>query len=168
MTEQTAMRQRLSDSIEQRQMAIRRFLERARPRRNRLVTISIVGSALAAALTAGPALGGTKFTAAIQGVFALDESSVVWRVLCLAAVLLSLAAALATNFATSSAVTDRVTAAEACQMELEGLQAALDFGHLDVDDAVPLYQQYIARTGFVDDVQPPRRAWFRRTHRGRM
>ncbi|MDR7085059.1 hypothetical protein J2X01_004379 [Arthrobacter ginsengisoli] len=150
MTEQTETRQRLSDSIEQRQLSIRAFLGRARPHRNRLVTISVVGSALAASLTAGPALGGTKFTTAVQGIFSLEESSAVWRVLCLAAVLLSLAAALATNLSNSHSVADRVSAAEACMAQLEGLRMALEFGHLGTDDAVQLYQQYVAHIGFVD------------------
>ena len=73
-----------------------------------------------------------------------------WRVLCLAAVLLSLAAALATNLSNSHSVADRVSAAEACMAQLEGLRMALEFGHLGTDDAVQLYQQYVAHIGFVD------------------
>lgn len=142
----------LSTRIEQKQQAVRSYLGRERPRRNKLSNISVVGSALAAMLTAGPAFGGTGFTNAIQGVFLLEDDSVVWRVLCLGAVLLSVSAALATNFANSHSLADRVSAAETCKAQLEGLQDTLSFGQIAIDDALKLYQQYTAQVAFVDDV----------------
>lgn len=154
MDESPETRQRLSDRIEQRQQAIRSYLGRERPRRNRLSNISIVGSALAAMLTAGPAAGGTGFTEAVQGIFSLGDDSVVWRFLCLAAVILSVAAALATNFANSHALADRVTAAETANAQLDGLQDTLNFGHIPIDDALKLYQQYVAQVPFVDQAPP--------------
>ncbi|WP_230120115.1 hypothetical protein [Arthrobacter sp. Bi83] len=111
-----------------------------------------MGSALAAMVTAGPAAGGTGFTEAVQGIFSLGDDSVVWRFLCLAAVILSVAAALATNFANSHALTDRVSAAETTNAQLEGLQDTLDFGHIPIDDALKLYQQYVAQIPFVDQL----------------
>ncbi|MFP3463765.1 hypothetical protein R5O87_23250 [Arthrobacter globiformis] len=152
MDESAEPRQRLSDRIDQKQQAIRTYLGRERPRRNRLSNISIVGSALAAMLTAGPAVGGTGFTEAIQGIFNLQEDSVVWRVLCLAAVILSVAAALATNFANSRALGEKVSAAESANAQLEGLQLSLNFGNLAVEDALKLYQQAVAPVAFVDEV----------------
>jgi hypothetical protein len=104
MDETLDTRQLLCNRIEQKQQAVRSYLGRERPRRNKLSNISVVGSALAAMLTAGPAFGGTGFTNALQGVFSLEDDSVVWRVLCLGAVLLSVAAALATNFANSHSI----------------------------------------------------------------
>ncbi|WP_427133443.1 hypothetical protein [Pseudarthrobacter sp. S9] len=152
MDDTSDTRQRLSTRIDEKQQAIRSYLGRERPRRNRLANISIVGSALAAALTAGPAVGGTGFTEAAAGVFGLSDDSVVWRVLCLLAVVLSVAAALATNFATSHSLADRVSAAETCSAQLEGLQVALSFGQIAIDDAVKLYQQYSAQVAFVDAI----------------
>ncbi|MDP9695465.1 UNVERIFIED_ORG: hypothetical protein J2X79_003042 [Arthrobacter globiformis] len=152
MDESADTRQRLSDRIDQKQQAIRAYLGRERPRRNRLSNISIVGSALAAMLTAGPAVGGTGFTEAIQGIFRLGEDSVVWRFLCLAAVILSVAAALATNFANSRALGEKVSAAESANAQLEGLQLSLSFGNLAVADALKLYQQAVAPVAFVDEV----------------
>ena len=151
MNETPDTRQLLSTRIEQKQQAVRSYLGRERPRRNRLSNISVVGSAIAAMLTAGPAFGGTGFTNAIQGVFSLADDSVVWRVLCLGAVLLSVAAALATNFANSHSLADRVSAAETCKAQLEGLQDTLSFGRIAMDDALKLYQQYTAQVAFVDD-----------------
>ena len=152
MNETPDTRQLLSTRIEQKQQAVRSYLGRERPRRNKLSNISVVGSALAAMLTAGPAFGGTGFTNAIQGVFLLEDDSVVWRVLCLGAVLLSVSAALATNFANSHSLADRVSAAETCKAQLEGLQDTLSFGQIAIDDALKLYQQYTAQVAFVDDV----------------
>lgn len=151
MDESADTRQRLSDRIDQKQQAIRSYLGRERPRRNRLSNISIVGSALAAMLTAGPAVGGTGFTEAIQGIFSLGDDSIVWRFLCLAAVILSVAAALATNFANSRALGEKVSAAESANAQLDGLQLSLNFGNLAVADALKLYQQAVAPVAFVDE-----------------
>lgn len=151
MDESADTRQRLSDRINQKQQAIRSYLGRERPRRNRLSNISIVGSALAAMLTAGPAVGGTGFTEAVQGIFSLGDDSIVWRFLCLAAVILSVAAALATNFANSRALGEKVSAAESANAQLDGLQLSLNFGNLAVADALKLYQQAVAPVAFVDE-----------------
>ncbi|WP_113717200.1 hypothetical protein [Arthrobacter dokdonensis] len=151
MSEDPQARQELSARIEQRRAALTAFLRSARPRRNRLANISIVGSALAALVTVGPAAGGTRFTGAVQGLFSLRDDSLVWRILCLAAVLLSLAAALATNLANSHAVADHVSAAEACNAELDGLETALAFGNLPTENAVDLYRQYVAKVPFIED-----------------
>jgi hypothetical protein len=152
MDETSDTRQLLSARIEEKQQAVRSYLGRERPRRNKLSNISVGGSALAAMLTAGPAFGGTGFTEALKGVFSLDDDSVVWRVLCLLAVLLSVAAALATNFANSHSLADRVSAAETANAQLEGLRDNLSFGHIATDEALKLYQQYAAQVAFVDEV----------------
>jgi hypothetical protein len=151
MSDDQTNRQQLTEHIERRRVGLAAFLRRTKPRRNRLTTISIVGSTLAAALTVGPAVGGTRFTEGVQGLFSLNSDSVVWRVLCLGAVVLSLAAALATNFANARGIDAQVTAAEACRTELDGLESALSFGHMTTDDAVALYRQYVAKVPFVDD-----------------
>jgi MFS family permease len=150
MDETSDTRQRLSTRIEEKQRAIRAYLGRERPRRTRLANTSIVGSALAAAFTAGPAVGGTGFTNSVAELFNLSDDSVVWRGLCLLAVICSVAAALATNFATSHSLADRVSAAETCSAQLEGLQVALNFGHIEIEEAVKLYQQYATQVAFVE------------------
>ncbi len=151
MNEEEA-RQKLTENIEQRQSSIKRFLRRERPRRNRLTTTSVVGSALAVGFTAGPGVGGPSFAAGVQGALTLEQSSIVWQVLCLAAMVMSVVAAVTTNLANSHSVAEKVSAAEACNTQLEGLQTALTFGHLPLEDAVQLYQQYTAQVSFVDDV----------------
>ena len=156
MKEQEA-RQRLTENIEQRQSAIKQFLRQERPRRNRLATTSVVGSALAAAFTAGPAFGGAKFAVGVQGALALEQSAIVWQALCVAAMLMSLIAAVSTNLANSHSVAAKVSAAETCNAQLEGLQTALNFGRLPLGDAVQLYQQYTTQVAFVDDVEVKKR-----------
>lgn len=150
MGEMPDARQLLATRIERKQQAVRSYLGRERPRRNKLFNVSITGSALAAVLTAGPAFGGTRFTNALQGVFSLSDDSAIWRVLCLGAVLLSVSSALATNFANSHSIADRVSAAETANAQLEGLQDALSFSQISTEDALKLYQQYITQVGFVD------------------
>ncbi|WP_247828971.1 hypothetical protein [Arthrobacter antioxidans] len=152
MNEEEA-RQKLVENIKHRRSCIKLFLRQERPRRNRLTMASIVGSALAATLTAGPALGGTEFATGVQGALALEQSSIVWQVLCLGAMLASIVAAVSTNLANSHSVADKISAAEACYVQLEGLQTALDLGRLPVEDAIQLYQQYTAQVAFVDDVE---------------
>ena len=153
MDESADTRQRLSDRIDQKQQAIRSYIGRERPRRNKLSNISIVGSALAADAHRRP--GRRR-----HGIHRSDpressrsdDDSVVWRFLCLAAVIFSVAAALATNFANSHALAEKVSAAETANAQLEGLQVTLNFGHIAIDEALKLYQQYVAQVPFVDQV----------------
>lgn len=152
MDEDAGARRELSARIEERRGTIRNFLRRARPRRTRLTNISILGSSLAAAFTVGPAAGGTRFTEAVKNLFGLTDDSVVWRVLCLAAVLLSLAAAVATNLANSANLAAQVSAAEACLGELEGLQLSLSLGNVPLEDVIQAYRQAIAKVSFLADV----------------
>lgn len=119
MKEQEA-RQRLIENTEMRQSVIKLFLRQERPRRNRLATTSVVGSALAAGFTAGAAFGGLKFAAGVQEALTLEQSSIVWQVLCLAAMLMSVVAAVSTNLANSHSVAAKVSATEACNAQLEG------------------------------------------------
>ncbi|MCZ2403297.1 hypothetical protein IV498_08905 [Paenarthrobacter sp. Z7-10] len=154
MSEAPDLRQDLAEHIQTRRGAITLFLQHARPRRNRLANLSVVGSAVAAVLTAGPAIGGQSFTSSVQERLGLADDSVVWRVLCLLALIFSLGAAISTNLSNSRDLANRVSAAETCNAELEALQTSLAFGQLPLPDAVRLYQQYIAKVPFVEDPAP--------------
>lgn len=158
MNNEPEVRQQLAARIAAKRASVSRFLDHARPRRNRLANISILGSAIAAVMTAGPALGGQSFTASVQDRLGIEDNSTVWRVLCLAAMLVSVAAAVATNLSNSRDMNGRVSAAETCNAELEGLETMLDFGQLPLPDAVKLYQQYVAKVPFVDEagIRPSR------------
>jgi hypothetical protein len=72
-----------------------RFIAGAVPRKRRLLNTTIIGGTFAAALTAAPAVGGAPFTAWLTASLGLE--SPVWRLLCGAASLSSIAATTATQ-----------------------------------------------------------------------
>jgi hypothetical protein len=152
MDEDPQLRRELSERIERRRASIGAYLREVRPRQNRLSTLSVVGSSVVAALTAGPGLGQEGFTDSVAGLLSLQDTSLVWQVLCLLATILSVAVALATHLATNKGKADQISAAETSSAELEGLQAALTFGNLPLAEAVRLYQQYSVKAAFVQDL----------------
>lgn len=149
MADDDTLRRDLLARVEARRSDVRAFLSRQRPRTRRLATGTIVLTSLAAVFTAGPAVGGDNFSGAAQKAFHLSTDSVVWRVLCMAALVVSVAAALMTNLGRSQDATARLSAAEAASTELEGLSTLLRYGELSLDDAVKLYQQYTITIPFV-------------------
>jgi hypothetical protein len=151
MDEDLQLRRELSERIEQRRASIGAFLRRIRPRQSRLAATSVIGSSVAAALTAGPATG-QGFADSVASMLSLASSSVVWQSLCLMSTILSVAVALTTHFATSKGKAEQISAAETCNAELEGLQTALAFGNMPLDEAVRLYQQYSVKAAFVEDL----------------
>lgn len=156
MAEDSELRRDLLLRIEARRAGVHAFLQENRPRNRRRANITIVLSALAAAFTAGPALGGESFAVSVQKGFGLGDDSVVWRVLCLLALVVSVGAAVMTNIGKSQDADARLSTAEAANAELEGLATLLQFGQLSVEDAVQLYQQYAVKIPFVQDLAPVR------------
>lgn len=151
MSDEVQARQELLKRIVSRRASIKAFVRDLRPRGARLTNISIVSSSLAAALTAGPAIGGQSFADTLGQTFSLSRNSLVWQVLCLAAMVISIVAAISTNMNKSQETAVRLSIAEACSAELEGLQTLMEFGQLSVQDAVKLYQQYVAKIPFVPE-----------------
>ena len=128
------------------------YLRSARPRADRLTWVSIVSSALAAALTAGPAVGGGRFTGEVSEALELAGGpAAVWRPLCVLAMVVSIVAAISANLAKARNAESRIISAEACNAELEGLLTLVEFRQLPLDEAVKLYQQYVTRIPFVPD-----------------
>jgi hypothetical protein len=145
------VRQELVDRIETRRASITTYLRASRPRSSRLTTVSIISSAVAAVLVAGPALGGESFTGGVGDALGLSTSSVVWRLLCFLGLLASLVAVISTNLQKAQDLQARISTAEAVDADLEGLQTLLEFGKTPTGDAVNLYQGYVARIPFVDE-----------------
>ena len=152
MTEDDALRRDLLARIDLRRAAVQAFLRENRPRIRRRATLTIVLSSLAAAFTAGPALGGESFAESVQRTLGLATEALVWQLLCLLALLVSVSAAVLTNIARSQDSEARLSTVEAVNAELEGLASLLHYGHLSLEDAVKLYQQYTAKIPFVEDV----------------
>jgi type II secretory pathway pseudopilin PulG len=152
MTEDDALRRDLLWRIESRRASVQEFLRANRPRIRRRATLAAVLSSLAALFTAGPAFGGEKFSTGVQNAFGLVSDSYVWRVLCLLALLVSVASAVLTNLGKTQDDAGRLSSAEAAGAELEGLTSLLQYGQLTVQDGVKLYQQYSVKIPFIDDL----------------
>ena len=128
MAEDSALRRDLLLRIEARRAGVQAFLQENRPRIRRRANVTIVLSSLAAAFTAGPALGGESFAESVQGGLGLRDDSVVWRVLCLLALFVSVGAAVMANIAKSQDADARLSTAEAASQ----LLLALGFAAADV------------------------------------
>lgn len=152
MSEESSVRAELRAQIVARREGIAVFLHEVRPRRNRLTNVSIISSALAAAFVAGPALGGMQFTDGVKQELSLSSGAFVWRPLCVAALVVSLVAAISSNLSKSQDLAARVAAAEVCNTELENVMTSLQFGHLSVEDAVEQYHQCVSKIPFVEDL----------------
>ena len=146
------LRHDLLTRIETRRAAVQAFLRANRPRTRRRANLIILLTGVSALATAGPALGGEPFAKNVQNLLALQSDSYVWRILCLLALLVSVGGAVLTNLSKSQDDVARLGAAEAVNAELEGLSSLLEFGSLSVDDGVKLYQSYIARIPFIEDL----------------
>ena len=152
MAQDDALRQDLLWRIEARRASLQAYLREHRPRTRRRSTLTIVLSSMAALFTAGPAFGGEPFAESVQNTFGLVSDSYVWRTLCLLALLVSVSAAVLTNLGKAQDDVGRLSSAEAANTELEGLAGLMQFGHLSVDDGAKLYQQYIVKIPFVDEL----------------
>jgi hypothetical protein len=140
--------------VRARRASVNAFVQDQRPRGARLTTASMACSGLVTALTAGPAFGGPKFTEVAQQTFNLPSEAFVWRFLCFAAVLASVAAGITTNMYKSQDLGARLVKAEASQGVLEGVEVLLEFGQVPVADAIKLYQQAIAEIPFIPEQAP--------------
>jgi hypothetical protein len=148
------LRTDLLSRIETRRSEVRAFLRQGRPRSRRRANATLVFTSLAAVFTIGPAAGGESFSGAVQKAFGLASDSTVWRTLCLLTVVVSAAAAVLTNMSKTHDDAGQIGAAEAADAELDGLATLLRYGHLSMDDAVKLYQQYTVKIPFVDAAEP--------------
>jgi MFS family permease len=125
------------------------FLSSAQPRKRRLLNTTIVGGSLAAALTAGPAVGGPSFTAFLTGALGLTSPS--WRLLCAAASVSSIAATIATQLLKSNHVEENVARAQGCRAKLEVLDLGLAMGQIDARQAAAEYLKCVEDSAFLTE-----------------
>ena len=143
--------QDLVSQVRRKRTQIESFLAVARPRKRRLLNTTIVGGSLAAVLTAGPAVGGTAFTAALTRSFGLNPaSSPSWRILCAAASVCSIMATVATQLLKSHNIEEHVTRAQGCRAKLEVLDVGLTLGQLDVRQATAEYLKCVEDGSFLE------------------
>jgi hypothetical protein len=174
------LRQELLGRIRAHQASINTYARKMRARRKLVVNISIVSSAIAAALMVGPSLGSDTFTVAVaKGLGWADDSSV-WGLLCKTALIVNVVAAISANLSKSNDPTERIATTEACNAALEELGTDVEFGKHSVKIAAAEYGKIAAKILFVaadsvDDADtysnngatapPPSRVidWYRRS-----
>jgi hypothetical protein len=118
------------------------------PRKRRLLNVSIIGGALAAMLTTGPAVGGQSFVAWVKSAFGLTAPG--WQVLCGAAALCSLVATVATQLLKSNNLEERVFRGQSCRAKLEALDIGLSTGQIDVPHATAAYMQCLEEAAYLE------------------
>lgn len=123
------------------------YLKEKEPRHSRLITISIVAGALAAALTAGPGVGGDGFIEAAKGFVSFGIP--VWQVLCLLATLLSMAVVITNGMLKSKDMTSKIAQVRGCDAKLEGLEIMLELQQIELQQATSLYTQYLTEISHI-------------------
>ena len=152
MADDDVLRRDLVWRVEARRASIQNYLRSNRPRTRRRATITVVLSSLAALFTAGPALGGEPFAQSVQNSLGLASDSYVWRTLCFLTLLVSIGSAVLVNLGKADDEVTKLASAEAANTELEGLTGLLEYGRVTLEDGAKLYQQYIVKIPFVDDL----------------
>jgi len=138
----------LVGAIRRKQVRVEAFLSAALPRKRRLLNVTIVGGALAAALTAAPAIGGQSFTVWLTKTFGLASPS--WQLLCLAASVSSIMATVSTQLLKSHNLEENVGRAQRCRAKLEVLEVGLASGQLDPAQATTEYMRCVEESAFLD------------------
>lgn len=131
----------LLNRIKTKRREVADYLNKNEPKQSRFITISIVSGALAAALTAGPGVGGSGFIETANGLVSFGIP--VWQVLCLLATLLSMSAVITNGLLKSNDLTSKIAQVRGCDAKLEGLEIMLDLEQIDLKQATSLYTQYL-------------------------
>jgi hypothetical protein len=151
ITDAVDVRQELLGRVRARQASIETYVRKSQRRCDLMANISIVSSAIAAALAVGPTVGGTTFAETAKKGLGWEQSSSVWRLLCLASLIVYLVAAISAKLNKSNDLTARISIAEAGNAALEGLRADVEFSKLSVKIAVAEYGQIAVRILFVPE-----------------
>ena len=126
---------------------VAKYLVHARSRQRRLLSLAIVGGALATALTASPALGGTSLSDWMDSTFGFSAPA--WQILCAAAAICSVAATISTQMLKSNNLDERVARAEAVKARLEILDLGRATGQLTPEQAVTEYAACVEQASFI-------------------
>ncbi|MGW2049143.1 hypothetical protein ACWCPF_28740 [Streptomyces sp. NPDC001858] len=149
---QTDSRQALVARIESREADIGAYLQHARRRRDRLSLMSIIAGAVVSLSTAGPALGGQDFAGTVGDALSFGSSSLVWQLLCVAALIASVVGTITAGLQRSDDMADKLSSAEACRTELDSLATAVAFQDMPLDEAAEKYRRVTAKLSFVPEL----------------
>jgi hypothetical protein len=142
-------RNELAVTVSARRADVQKYLTQTRSSISRWATISLICSAIAAALTGGPALGGQQFTTAIQAGLSLPDAAQVWQPLCLGAIIATVLAAIATQLCRSRKTGGRITVAEEANGALEGILVDLKCTEITTAETLNRYRKVADKIGFV-------------------
>jgi hypothetical protein len=148
MSETTDLQSKLLETVKTRHSSAASYARALEMRANRLSNTSIICTAVTAVLTAGPALGRENFSTFVSGVLKTSDSAV-WGTLCLLAMVLSVAAAVANNMIRSQDAATRLAKAQSASLLLEKLAISIEYNQIQPDEAAKLYQQYLAEIPFI-------------------
>jgi hypothetical protein len=138
----------LLSQVRRKRAQVEAVVASALPRKRRLLNISIVGGALAAVLTTGPAVGGQPFVGWLKTTLSLTSPG--WQILCGAAAFCSLAATVATQLLKSNTLEERVFRGQSCRAKLEALEVGLSTGQIDVPRATTEYMKCLEEAAFLE------------------
>jgi MFS family permease len=143
-------REELLRTIVRKREQLDRYLASTSSRQHRLLNLSIIAGAVAAALTAAPALGGPTLTDWLDTTFHLSSPS--WRLLCAAAAVCSVSATIATQLLKSHNLEEHIARAEAVRAKLETLEIGLSSGQVSNAHAGAEFMKCVESAAFVHEV----------------
>jgi hypothetical protein len=151
MSEPDDLKQKLLDKIKTRRAGVKAYASALEQRGVRLSNLGIICTTATAILTAGPALGGTKFTDSTGSLLGLSSNAIVWQVLCLLAVILSAVASLINNMNKPAESNSRLMKAQTFSILLERLEMELEFNQVSAETASKQFQETIAELSFIPE-----------------
>ena len=129
----------LANRITQKRAQLDAFIDRMKPRKLRLVNLTIIAGMVAA--------GGPSFTGWLTKTFGLMSPA--WQLLCGAATVCSVTATVATQLLKSQNIEEHVTKALSCRAKLEVIEIGLATGQLDVPRATSEYMRCVEESAFL-------------------
>lgn len=148
---------RLGRQVAAKREEIDTYLAAIRARRDRLVNVTMVGGSIAAALTAGPAFGGKPFSLWLEEDVGLIAPA--WRFLCLAAMICSLAATIATQLNRARNYDTNIARAQEAWAALEALEVGIASGYLNKEEATSRYLKCLEVASVIDMREAQRSAF---------
>jgi pSer/pThr/pTyr-binding forkhead associated (FHA) protein len=138
----------LLDRVRSKRAEVDKYLEFNSRRRCLLVNLVIISGALAALLTAPPAVGGKSFAAWLQQLFHSSEPA--WRFLCLFACLASLVSVIAIQIQKSNNYEEHIVRAQGLRAALEVLEASITCGSLAIHEATSQFLKCLEDSSFME------------------
>lgn len=138
----------LLDRVRSKRAEVDKYLEFNSRRRCLLVNLVIIAGALAALLTAPPAVGGKPFTDWLQQLFHSSEPA--WRFLCLFACLASLVSVIAIQIQKSNNYEEHIVRAQGLRAALEVLEISITCESLTTHEAMGQFLKCLEDSSFME------------------